>query len=250
MSSETLDVIRRGRRRRKVLPGDRGAAADSAREAAESIRIHDLKNLAGRLTLLLQNLADHYDDPLFKNIALEVLGDTVGRMNQMVSQYRRHPSQVIVKLTLNLNDLLAGLAGDIPLETFPGVEVIEDYGQILPIWGDDYYLRSALLSILVNALEAMPSGGTLSLRTRTIRRDGQDRVLVEIEDTGIGMSRSFIRTRLYSPFATTKPHGLGLGLYNARQVIDLHGGTVHVNSAPSRGTLFRIAFDAADEEAS
>lgn len=211
-----------------------------------SIHIHELRNLASRLAALVHNLSEHYDDALFRDSAVGVLRDTIDRMNQMVSRYRGQPGQAIVKLKVNLNELLSSVLSEVPLRSFPRILVREEYRDVPPIWGEQYYLRSALRGIIVNALEAMPEGGALSVRTRPARGDGGARVVVEIEDTGVGMSRSFVRKRLFSPFATTKPDGLGLGLYNARQVIGLHGGSVEVRSAPSRGTLFRLRFQAAE----
>jgi len=226
------------------------APIPSAGGAAESIRIHDLKNLACRLSALLQNLSDHYADPHFKDSALEVLRDTVDQINLMVSRYRRQPGQVIVKLAVDLNQILAWIVREIPVEVLPGIRIQEEYSSIPAIWGDEYYLRSALLSIVLNAVESMPSEGTLCVRTWATQGVGRFRVAAEIEDTGCGMSRSFVRSRLFSPFASTKPHGLGLGLYNARQIVDLHGGTIQVRSAVSRGTVFRLLFNAEGRDAS
>jgi signal transduction histidine kinase len=100
-------------------------------------------------------------------------------------------------------------------------------------------MRKALLNLLLNAVEAMPDGGTLGIRTR---RAG-DLVTLVIEDSGCGMDDE-TRARMFDLFFTTKPNGTGLGMAITRSVVDRHGGRLSIDSTPGRGTRVRIELPA------
>lgn len=205
-----------------------------------NLLVHDLKNLAGRLAVLCQNLASHYDDPLFKGTALDLLDDSVVHLRRLAEEIRNHDGRVMIKLRVNLNDLLEEALGDRQPDIGAGIRVVTRFAEIPPIWGDGFLLRRAFACAIENGLEAMHDEGTLGLRTRLARRRGRSRILIEISDTGSGMSEEFIRQRLFRPFTSTKQEGLGLGLYTIRQVMSLHDGTVRILSARDAGTRIRF----------
>jgi hypothetical protein len=91
-------------------------------------------------------------------------------------------------------------------------------------------------NILTNAIQSIEAQGTITLKT--YERNGQ--ACLAISDTGCGMSPEFVRDSLFTPFRTTKRGGWGIGLYQAKSLIDAHGGTLHVESTPGRGTTFVI----------
>jgi signal transduction histidine kinase len=105
---------------------------------------------------------------------------------------------------------------------------------------DPRELRKALLNLLLNGVDAMEEGGTLTVRTRLL--DG-GRVEIAVEDTGCGMDAE-TRARMFDLFFTTKPNGTGLGMAITRSVVDLHGGRMEVDSAPGQGTRVRIELPA------
>jgi CheY-like chemotaxis protein/anti-sigma regulatory factor (Ser/Thr protein kinase) len=97
-------------------------------------------------------------------------------------------------------------------------------------------LREALANLIINAVDAMPSGGTLTIRTR----QANGHVVVEVNDTGIGMPPE-IRDRVFEPFFTTKGEaGSGLGLALVHGIVERHGGEIHVASTDGQGTTFTI----------
>jgi len=96
-------------------------------------------------------------------------------------------------------------------------------------------LHRALENLVLNAMDAMPSGGTLTLRTS--QKDG--RAHLEVADTGEGLAKEECE-RLFTPYYTTKRHGTGLGLAIVQSVVSDHAGTVTVASVPGHGTTFRI----------
>ena len=104
-----------------------------------------------------------------------------------------------------------------------------------PVAGDPELLHRALTNLVLNAMDAMSKGGTLRLRTR----DRDDRVYLEIADTGAGLTKEECE-RLFTPYYTTKQHGTGLGLAIVQSVISDHGGTISVQSQPGKGTTFVV----------
>jgi signal transduction histidine kinase len=104
-----------------------------------------------------------------------------------------------------------------------------------PIAADSDLLHRALSNLVLNAMDAMPQGGTLTLRTR----QNGELSYVEVSDTGTGLTPEECE-RLFTPYYTSKPHGTGLGLAIVQSVISDHGGRISVRSEPGRGTTFVI----------
>jgi signal transduction histidine kinase len=103
------------------------------------------------------------------------------------------------------------------------------------VQGDAERLRQALLNLVLNAMQAMPNGGTLTIRTRL----RADHVEITVRDTGIGMDTATLR-RATEPFFTTRANGTGLGLAIVREVTEAHGALLHLRSRPRRGTTARM----------
>jgi signal transduction histidine kinase len=216
----------------------------SLEKTVDSVIVHDMKNLAFRLGALLQNMDENYENPLFKTSMMEVLGDTIRKMDTMVKRFRDHQKQVIVKLRLDLNQLLPDLLERLPVRATRKLTIETSFSELPLVWADAYYLRDAFHSILDNAVEAMPEGGTLNVTTKVIQRGKKPNVCVEISDSGIGMTQSFMDAKLFSPFVSTKEQGLGLGMFTCQQIVALHHGTIEVESSPGIGTTFRILLPA------
>jgi signal transduction histidine kinase len=102
---------------------------------------------------------------------------------------------------------------------------------------DSRLVRQAIVNVVANAVQAMPEGGRVTVRTR---RDGGE-ALLQIEDTGAGIPDE-VRARIFEPFFTTKASGTGLGLAVVRRIVESHGGTVAVRSRPGEGTAFALRF--------
>jgi len=118
------------------------------------------------------------------------------------------------------------------------VEVLTDLGTIPPMRGNGAELRELLTNVIFNAVDAMPQGGTITLRTRTVG----SRVDLVVTDTGTGMSEE-VRRRCLEPFFTTKgDRGSGLGLSMVYGIVERHDGTVSVESFPGRGSSFVFTF--------
>jgi signal transduction histidine kinase len=117
-------------------------------------------------------------------------------------------------------------------------------GRVPPALFDEAQLRQALLNLLRNAREAMPSGGAIDVG---VRAEGMS-VVVMVEDRGSGISEE-IRARVFDPFFSTKGEGTGLGLAITRQIVEAHGGTIACTPRDGGGTSFRIALPIAPARA-
>lgn len=225
-----------------------GGRKPEALGPAGSLLVHDIKNLSFRLGSLLQNLDANYEDPLFKKSVVEILADTVRKMNGIVRRCRDRRGEVIVKVPVDLNALLSGLVEAVPrsFQEKTRIFIEERYVRIPRIWADAEFLGEAFSIVIQNALESMEgTGGRLTLATtaRTTKA-GKRQVVVTIADTGCGMPPQFVQDQLFAPFVTTKEQGLGLGLYACRKIIALHDGAIRVRSREGRGSTFRLVFGA------
>jgi two-component system sensor histidine kinase HydH len=104
------------------------------------------------------------------------------------------------------------------------------------IEADPAYLRQALLNLILNGLQAMPKGGTLTLKANP----SPGNLLITVTDTGVGISPENL-ARIFDPYFTTKSRGSGLGLALTRRIVEAHGGTITVASEPGAGSRFEIS---------
>lgn len=206
-----------------------------------------MKNLAFRLSALLQNMDENYDNPLFKQSMFDVLATTIRKMDSIVKRFRDHQQQVVIKLRVDVNQILRELMEGLRARKIRNLAIQITLDELPPIWADAFYLHSAFHSILENAIEAMPQGGTLAVKTKLIRRGKKQRIYVEFSDSGVGMTQAFMETKLFNPFTTTKEQGLGLGLFTSQQIIALHQGKIEAESTPGEGSMFRIILPVDDD---
>lgn len=206
-----------------------------------SILVHDMKNVSFRLHCLGQNLELHYDDPEFRESLVRTLKDTTQQIDQMVRRFREQKDTVIVKLRINLNEVVRSALDNVRRYT-DGIRITEQYDDLPSVWADALLVENAVYNLLNNACDAMPWGGHLAVRTQLINNEeaAPPRILIEIADSGIGMPEDFIQNELFAPFVTTKQRGLGLGLYTCQQIIRMHEGTIRVYSELGRGSVFSV----------
>jgi PAS domain S-box-containing protein len=132
-------------------------------------------------------------------------------------------------------------------ETRHRARVVQEYGDVSAVEGNEARLGQVFVNLVVNAAQAIPEGDVERNAIRVVTRmEGADRVVVEVSDTGAGMPPEVL-DRLFEPFFTTKPVGIGtgLGLSICRRIVHEHGGSIGVESALGRGTTFRVVLPAA-----
>lgn len=204
-----------------------------------SFLIHDLKNFVSTLSLIVQNYNKNIDNPDFQKDTLEAITITINKMQSLTEKLTSLPERLEINLKrVDINQLLEELMGELKLNLNSGVRVEMKSGDIPWIWADTYYLRKVFINIILNAIEAMPQGGVLTILTRYLKTGEEVEVL--IQDSGLGMSEEFIQEKLFKPFKSNKRNGLGIGLYQSRTIIEAHKGRIEVKSQKNKGTSFYL----------
>jgi putative PEP-CTERM system histidine kinase len=208
------------------------------REAFQNISaffVHDLKNTASTLNLMLQNLPVHFDDPAFRKDALRGIGKTADRINQLIGRLSvlRHKLE-LKPIECDLNQLVTEA-----LEMLNGVsdvEVVQELRPVPKLLADREQLQSVITNLLLNAREAVSSRGQVTVRTD--HADGW--AALSVADNGCGMSPVFLKDSLFRPFQTTKKKGLGIGMFQSKMIVEAHRGNIQVKSELGIGTTFRV----------
>lgn len=221
-------------------------------ELAASIA-HELNNplatISLRAELLVGELAT--DDP--NRESLLVIEQEVERMSALVSNLllfsrRSHQQISTVNIVGELKNSLQFLNYHLRSH---GIDVATDFENDLPnIHADTQQLRQVFLNLLTNASDAMPDGGTLTVRAKQQALETGARVVVlEFLDSGVGVEPEDL-PKLWEPFFTTKPEGkgTGLGLPICRRAVEEHRGTIDIESLPGKGTTVRIILPATETE--
>jgi len=202
-----------------------------------SFVVHDLKNAISMLSLMLQNAPRKMSDPMFQKESVKTTEQAVARMQQIIEKLKSPPSkdQLIIQpidpmKVFNHALEKSGIANK------RNIELNIQAAESSKARTDPSILESVFSNLLINAVEAMPQGGTISIRQRLV-----DNMLeISVTDSGIGMNESFIKNKLFRPFQTTKAKGLGIGLYQCREMIRETGGDLIAGSEPDKGTTFTL----------
>jgi len=195
--------------------------------------VHDLKNLLSQHSLLLANAERHKTNPAFQEDMLATLAHSVTKMRALLQRLSMGEHRDSV-LPLMLTDIVRNAVT--PYESgCPSVDVRIADGTLC-VLGDAQRLERTIAHLLQNAVDATSASGHVSL---VMRREG-DRALIEVSDTGEGMSHEFLRERLFRPFETTKAGGMGIGVYESREYLRELGGNLLVSSRVGDGSTFTI----------
>src|SRR5258708_20771082 len=215
---------------------------------------HELKNPLFPLQLTVENLlrareqSPEQFEEVFRESSQTLLAE-ISNLKAIVgrfSEFSRMPRPQLQQV--QANDIFRGVAQLFQAQLqAPGRTPIacnfELDENLPPIAADPELLHRALSNLVLNAMDAMPSGGALTLRSR--RDDGK--VILEIADTGTGLTPEECE-RIFTPYYTSKQHGTGLGLAIVQSVVSDHGGRISVRSEPGKGTAFIIELPISPEE--
>ena len=208
---------------------------------------HEIRNPLTVIKMLHHslNLDFPVDDP--RRTDVRIMGEKMDHLNRIVDQVldfarSTEPQRAPVNVNQLLDDL--GLLTRHKLKA-QGVQLVRRLDPKLPtLIGDATQIEQAFLNLTLNAVEAMPEGGRLTVRSRALPLNrGQDRathVLVRFRDTGVGMTDEQRRRAFTSLLSTTKAKGTGLGLAIVSRVIEQHQGLVRVWSKPGKGTTIAL----------
>jgi putative PEP-CTERM system histidine kinase len=195
--------------------------------------VHDHKNLVAQLSLMLKNAERHRDKPEFQRDMLLTVENVVQRMNQLLLQLRSGATPVDKPAAVALEPIVrrvqaAKAVGEprLTVEIAAGVHA----------FGHADRLERVIGHLVQNALDATVPDGAVAIRV--YRENG--RAAIEIADDGIGMTPDFVRNKLFRPFQSSKPAGMGIGAYESAQYVADLGGQIDVDSQPGRGTRIKV----------
>ena len=195
--------------------------------------VHDLKNLIFQLSLLLSNAEKHRDNPEFQHDMVQTVDLSVHKMKRLLEKLssgnalEESESLLLDKL---FSEILEGKSAYSPC---PVLEVVD---KELIVQANRTRFERVLGHLIQNAIEATPPDGKVIVRL--LRKETF--AVIEIKDTGHGMSERFINERLFKPFESTKSAGMGIGVFESREYVHELGGKLEVDSQESVGTVFRI----------
>jgi PAS domain S-box-containing protein len=205
---------------------------------------HEVKNPLNAMMIHLELLKERLEAPSSEvQQSLEVIGSEIHRLDRVVQGFLRfmRPQEPVLK-TIDVNGLLRNLTALIEAEwQGEGIRIACELDPALPpVGADEELLRQAFLNMLQNAGQAMPKGGTVTIRTTC---KGRDVVRVDITDEGVGIAPDDLE-RIFKLYYTTKPEGTGIGLSVAYRIVQLHDGAIEVDSELGRGTTMTVRLPA------
>jgi putative PEP-CTERM system histidine kinase len=192
--------------------------------------LHDLKNHVYTLSLMVENARKFIGNPEFQKDLVESLGSTVGKMKILIAQLKGLPERQTLKRTrtglLTLARESTRLLGQERL-VFAGDDAVAEV--------DAEEMGKVVLNLCLNALEASPDDASVRVRTGAAPEP-----FLRVSDQGSGISAEFIGNGLFEPFKSTKAKGMGIGLYQCKQIVEAHGGRIEVRSTPGEGSEFTV----------
>jgi signal transduction histidine kinase len=208
---------------------------------------HDLKNAIEGLSLMVTNMERHFDNPQFRMEAMSALNGSTNKLRQLVTRLSTPVNTMSGDFKLprptDLAPLMRRVVQQIAEPMRGKLEIEINLPPSLMAMADGERVEKVMENLVLNAIEAMgDKPGKLSV-------DGgpwqNGKVCFSVTDTGPGMRPDFIREKLFRPFSTTKPRGVGLGLYTCREVIRANNGAIEVQSEFGSGTTFRVVLASA-----
>ena len=210
---------------------------------------HEIRNPLSTVNLNLQLLEEdlassHCDQDAIRRCRrrLDRLRNEVNRLSDVLDDFLRFARMPApVPEPHDVNDLVSDVISFAqPEARRRDVTILSGLGSLPPCPVDPDLLKQALLNLLINAQQAMPSGGKIMVRTWA----DDDGVKISVADTGHGMDAQLIQ-RIFDPYVSTKPQGTGLGLPTVKRIIKEHAGRIEVHSELNKGTSFTLALPTA-----
>ena len=237
------------------------AREQEAFRAVSAFFAHDLKNAASTLSLMLQNLPLHFDDPEFRADVLRGISKTVSHMNHLINRLSVLGQKPELKsVAADLNEVVTGALSQ--WKSVPGIDLEKNLQPLPKIPLDPEQIQNVITNLVLNARDALPDGGRITVETSNCRfqpvpgamaQTGLPAfpcVLLAVGDNGHGMTAE-TRQRIFEPFFTTKNagQGTGLGLTTVRSIVTTNRGLIHFESEPGRGTRAMILLPRASPSA-
>jgi len=198
--------------------------------------LHDLKNLAARLSLVAQNAEHHGHDPAFQESALRTVSDTAKKMTGLMTKLSLKsfsPTVMGQADAVDLSSLIEEVVA--PLRQDDLVRVHVSGSPAPPVLAVREQIQQVLLNVLLNARQAIAEQGDISIAAE----QSNGSVIITVDDTGRGVQPHMLEN-LFRPSQSGRPGGLGIGLYQCKKIIEAHGGTIRLRSEEGKGTQVQI----------
>lgn len=201
---------------------------------------HEIKNPLASIKTFAEYLPERYQDPAFRDKFFRIVQSEIDRINTIVRELLdfAKPAPLQLKptsLSTLLDETLTLLSNHCFKQGVAVVRQFEENGSL--IQADQKQLKQVFLNLILNSLEAMPSGGRLQAQ---VTQEHPETLLVRIADTGCGIQEQS-QAKIFDPFFTTKERGMGLGLAIVKGIIERHSGRIAIRSHPGRGTTVELS---------
>ena len=195
--------------------------------------MHDIKNLSSQMSLLLRNAEKHAEKPEFRKDMLVTVKNSADKLNAMLARLGRYGTNAAEKAQ---QFDLGTIAKAVAARAGHGHRVDLLRHEPVRVSGQPEALEQALTHLVQNAIDASPDGSPVMIEVSSDGLSG----LVQVTDSGTGMSPSFVRNSLFKPFVSSKDGGFGIGAFEAREMVRAMGGRLDVESREGLGTRFSI----------
>lgn len=219
------------------LAEERQAAAElEALHRFSVFCLHDLKNLTARLSLVAQNAKSYGKDPAFQESAMRTVTDTAKKMTTLMSKLSLKsftPMPVAMPESIDMSNLIDETVA--PIRGEENVRLSISGEPVPPIMAVREQIHQVLLNVVLNAKQAIGEKGDISIAIE----QSNGSVVVTVADTGSGIPSRMLES-LFRPSQSSRPGGLGVGLYQCKQIVEAHQGTIRLRSEEGKGTQVRI----------
>ncbi len=206
--------------------------------------VHDLKNLTQKLSLLIDNAGEHLDNPEFQRDMMAIVRQTVGNMKSLIQKLKKSPGSRASRRPSDIQALSRTVIDEFAKTRSRAVIALQ--GTRVQCQADPEELQKVIVNLIQNGIDATNGEGTV--RVETGLRDAFG--YVKVTDNGCGMTQKFMQQELFKPFRSTKMTGLGLGLYQCRQIVESLGGNISVLSETGAGSSFMVLLPVAGQDVS
>jgi putative PEP-CTERM system histidine kinase len=198
--------------------------------------LHDLKNLAARLSLVAQNAESYGKDHAFQESAMRTVADTATKMTTLMSKLSLKsftPMPVAMPESIDMSNLIDEMVA--PIKGQENVRLSISGGPLPPVMAVREQIYQVIMNVVLNAKQAIGEKGDISIAIE----QSNGSVVVTVDDTGSGIPSSMLES-LFRPVQSSRPGGLGVGLYQCKQIVEAHQGTILLRSEEGKGTQVRI----------
>ena len=254
LSQTFNEMVERLRENRQLEERLHFAERSTAMGRLASAVAHEIRNPLNFINLSIDHLRERMapEDATRREGFDRILGNMkseISRLNRLVGDFLSFGKPMrLDPRPCAIEEVVRGVAALVDHKARDqGIALAIESEEGLPsIVADAELLKTCFLNLMINALDAMPEGGLLSISVRRTEEDGAGALLVSVTDTGHGMSPEEIRTA-FEPYFSSKEAGVGLGLALTRKIVEDHGGSIALESSPGQGTTVRISLPLATQ---